>query len=221
MKRFTALIAVAFLGGNAAAADLGGMKDSPAYEVHTSSTSSSWSGFYLGGHVGYGWYGHDGEFTYGEYTETGSGDTDGLFGGLRLGADYQPSGSRVVFGLFGDYDFTSAKIDGVEEGNSWLIAGRVGIVPNERLLVYGLAGLGGSDVDYTIYGYKPDASFTHVVVGAGAEYKFTKNVSGYIEYQHALSDKETIYQYGNLKITDDRDADKVMVGINYRFGFND
>jgi hypothetical protein len=74
----------------------------------------SWSGFYIGGHGGYGW-GHD-SFTnvndpffggkFPSFTATGF-DPKGYLGGFQAGANWQ-SGS-IVAGLEADLSFTNIK----------------------------------------------------------------------------------------------------------------
>jgi opacity protein-like surface antigen len=101
-------IAALILAGPAAAADL------PLKAPAAVAAAWSWSGFYIGGHGGYGW-GHDSltdvndPFFFGKFpgfSATGF-DPKGYLGGVHAGANWQ-TGS-IVAGLEGDISFTSIK----------------------------------------------------------------------------------------------------------------
>lgn len=76
----------------------------------------SWTGFYLGANVGYGWGDGDGyapywDDSYGVYDNlltSGSGDPDGWFGGFQAGYNYQFY-NNVVLGIEADVDFADMK----------------------------------------------------------------------------------------------------------------
>jgi outer membrane immunogenic protein len=97
----------------ASAADLG---PAPG-PVYTKAPAYSWTGFYIGGHVGGGWAN---KAWFEDITETGSGGvgpvgfqdasyhTSGFLGGGQVGYNYQMG--RWVFGIEGD--FSGANITG-------------------------------------------------------------------------------------------------------------
>jgi opacity protein-like surface antigen len=105
---FAALVGVA---GAANAADLykgGSLKDAPVYVPPT-----TWTGFYLGGHVGGFWtdnkFNDDGYYDY-RYSDTSwnnrvatswNDNRDGVFGGGQLGYNYQTG--AFVFGVEADF----------------------------------------------------------------------------------------------------------------------
>lgn len=166
------LLACATSVGAAHAADFGGppaydgsLKDGPALM-----SQPSWTGFYVGGHVGYGWADNDtttivrnaqgniplngnnplvGVYSY---------DGDGWLGGLQLGYNYQSG--RLVVGIEGDYswsDISSSFVydpDPAKEnktaGNdiNWIatIRGRAGYA-FDSVLVYGTAGVAFAEFD--------------------------------------------------------------------------
>jgi opacity protein-like surface antigen len=104
----SAAVAALILAGPAGAADLPLKAPAPVAAVW------SWSGFYVGGHGGYGW-GHD-SFTnlndpfftgkFPNFASTGF-DPKGYLGGVQAGANWQ-TGS-IVAGLEGDLSVTNIK----------------------------------------------------------------------------------------------------------------
>lgn len=75
----------------------------------------SWTGFYLGANVGYGWADTNGyrpyidsDYIYSGLITSGSGDPDGWFGGFQAGYNYQFY-NNVVLGIEGDVDFADMK----------------------------------------------------------------------------------------------------------------
>ncbi len=160
------LLACATSVGAAHAADFGGapaydgsLKDGPALM-----SQPSWTGFYVGGHVGYGWADNDvltiarddeGDIivhqVFGPLVAPNSYDSDGWLGGLQLGYNLQ-TGSWVL-GIEADYSWSDIsgsfnyaptvgpqKIAGGDI--EWLatVRGRVGY-SFDRVLVYGTGGL--------------------------------------------------------------------------------
>jgi opacity protein-like surface antigen len=104
----SAAVAALIVAGPALAADLPLKAPAPVAAVW------SWSGFYVGGHGGYGW-GHDSftnlndPFFFGKFpgfVATGF-DPKGYLGGVQAGANWQ-TGS-IVAGLEGDISFTNIK----------------------------------------------------------------------------------------------------------------
>src|SRR5947209_171486 len=96
---------IALVGGSAAAADI--PVNAPVYKS-VPPVSFSWTGFYIGGHIGAGW-GHKNWFE--DATQSGGGgpvgfrdasydDFSGWLGGGQLGANYQAG--WVVLGVQAD-----------------------------------------------------------------------------------------------------------------------
>jgi outer membrane immunogenic protein len=127
----------------------------------------NWSGFYIGGHVGYGW-GRNSQtdindpFFFGKFSNFGTTgfDPKGFLGGVHAGANWQ-SGS-IVGGLEGDLSFTDIKgsslnsvainLGGgsVSSGQAALSGtfdllgsgrGRLGYLVSPNVLLYGTGGL--------------------------------------------------------------------------------
>jgi outer membrane immunogenic protein len=205
------------------AADLGAR---PVYKAPPAPAPMfSWTGFYLGGHVGGGWASND-------FTGIGTlgNDTDGFLGGLQAGFDYQFAPNWVL-GIEGQMSW--ANIDGSSTdvaGNSfsndmkWLssVTGRVGYTGGNWLL-YGKGGVAFADIDNTISA--PGLSVTNGetrtgwTAGAGLEYAFLPNLSGKIEYQYYDFGSET-YDFAPFTppVEIDSNIHTVKAGLNWRFG---
>ncbi len=107
-------IALALAASPALAADMGyPVKAPPMMAVVPVFT---WTGFYIGANVGYGWGDASGYSPYdnSDYAiitglvTSGSGDPDGWFGGLQAGYNYQFY-NNVVLGLEADVQFADMK----------------------------------------------------------------------------------------------------------------
>lgn len=163
--------AIAVLGllastGLASAADLGGPIYGGSMKDDFVPPPPIWTGFYFGGHVGYGWGDTDALTIIREldgsipmvppdFTQPGiarnSYDVDGWLGGLQLGYNYQSG--RLVIGIEGDYSWSDVdgsfvydRVTGPHKraggGIDWLatIRGRAGFT-FDNVLVYGTAGV--------------------------------------------------------------------------------
>jgi outer membrane immunogenic protein len=178
------------------AADLGGgppvyssVKDAPYVRPFT------WTGLYLGAHLGYGWTDTDWSFVGSSFSGTGSG---GLLGG-QIG--YNIQSGRFVYGLEGDA--SSSWIDGstgcapgvfnCDHTVNWLasVRGRLGVTINDnRTLLYATAGVAWANADWTsrdaatggIVGSTFSKTQTGWVAGAGIEHMLTEKLSARIEY---------------------------------------
>lgn len=142
-----------------------------------------WTGFYLGGHAGYGWT---------EFATAGgpSKYVDGFAGGLLAGYNHQMS--NWVVGIEGDWTGTPWK------GSSFSVTpkstaqgrytdlmsarGRLGYA-FDRTLIFGTVGWGQVEGSYSDTKNKAVTDFRHggTVFGGGFEYKLTRSVSVGIE----------------------------------------
>ena len=170
-KLVLALTAVAAFSAPAFAADIAARpyKAPPPVAV-----AYNWTGCYVGGGGGYGWYTAESRQVD---TVTGAliarqGDTGGKgwMGQVGVGCDYQfagPMGNWVV-GVLGDYTFSDVKGDHVgapftswigqlKEDYSWAVGGRIGYLVSPTFLSYFNAG-------YTETHFKSSA-YTNYVTG--------------------------------------------------------
>ena len=203
----------------AAAADLGGgptrrdsIKDAPVvYE-----RPFSWSGLYIGAHVGYSWSDVDWQDSLGPGSHSG----DGALAGAQIGYNFQSG--KFVFGL--EADMSGAWVDGgtacCGHEFNWLasVRGRAGVAFNgNRTLLYATGGAAWADVDYTAAG-AGSFSNTHFgwVAGGGIEHMLTQNVSARVEYLHYDFDEAT-GSVAALSPTVEPNLDTVRFGLNMKF----
>jgi len=207
----------------------------------------TWTGFYVGGQVGYQF--NDNDNHHGHYDPAlygygfGDDDSDGFVAGAHVGYNFQ-FGSFVVGaeadieGVFGDDDddfgYYYAALPayyGYGHGDlDWQgsIRARLGFA-FDRVLVYGTAGLafGGYSGGNGYYGYPyyyggHDDTATGWTVGLGVEYAFTSNLTARVEYRYTSLDRGgDNYWYAAPVYFNGHDNDDdfhtVRVGVSYKF----
>lgn len=161
-RLWSAMVATAFavaLAHTASAADL--PRKAP---IAAPPPAFTWTGFYVGGHVGYGWLRSTDEITGADAASTTflinnsvatslPLDSSGILGGIQAGYNWQGL-PNWVFGIEADIaatDFNdSLTLPGLggrpmtaSERMNWLgtLRGRVGFTPADRWLVYATGGL--------------------------------------------------------------------------------
>jgi outer membrane immunogenic protein len=183
---FLGLVASGAFATAAAAADLGGAKRGRVSEDPTPYQAPfTWTGFYVGTHLGYGWSDVDWQETGSAFN--GSHDGSGWLAGGQIGYNWQAG--RLVYGV--EADISSSWVDGSGGNNdccghsiNWLasVRGRAGITGfDNRTLFYVTAGAAWADVDYSSIGSFSDTHFGWVA-GAGIERALTPNLSARVEY---------------------------------------
>jgi outer membrane immunogenic protein len=223
MRRIAlALLATTMLAGTASAADLAARRAAAAAAAAPVAYGMNWTGFYLGGHVGYGWGSNDWTDQAGI---TWGNDFDGFVGGGQVGFDYQMG--NIVVGLQGE--ISGAGLEGktqyggeLKNEADWLatVTGRVGFTV-DRALFYVKGGVAWTDLDSTLTypGGVTKKSDTRDgwTIGGGLEYAFAPNWSAFVEYDYYdFGDKNTFFPDGSLaKI--DTEVNVVKLGVNYRF----
>jgi outer membrane immunogenic protein len=160
-----------------------------------------WSGYYVGGHAGYGWTRYDGSLT----------SDDGVADGVLYHRDFKVNGLALgfhgghnwqhgqwVFGIEVDASatpgwndkLTNIRADPIDASLyahtqiDWLasVRGRLGMT-FDRTLVYGTAGVAWARGQYTAGSSSPQNDSKHrftragFVVGGGIEWKAAPNVS--------------------------------------------
>jgi outer membrane immunogenic protein len=214
-----------------------------AADVVPAPESYDWTGFYVGGHVGYGWIdlngSHESESASpGEEFETGEGtfdlDDDDFLGGFQVGVNYQID--NIVLGIEGDLSFASFsdKLTNVQnESVSFdtdLVAtlrARAGFA-FDNLLVFGTIGAAWTDTNYQVDDGDPtpnpsgdvDLDDIGLAVGGGAEYALDERWSIKADALYMIFDDKEKTQ----NLTDDsevgdfielEDLFVVRVGINF------
>lgn len=194
-------VAALGLASSAVAADMGPYK-APAY-VNPASDAFNWSGFYLGLDAGYAFAAQDIGLSgtpVDRLQEPGSigANASGGVGGVHAGFNWQP-GPGWVWGVESRFAATGLKSSGSDAfANSMTtslpwegsVVGRLGIVPEQRLMIYGLAGVAFGEIKQGIVGpnllgsANTDNVHTGWTAGAGVEYAFTNHLIGGLEYRY-------------------------------------
>lgn len=240
--------AAAAFASQASAADLGGRYEPEPAFVPTVAPEPfwNWTGLYLGGNIGYGFSGIDGDLL--RQTAPASSnigalkgfDTDGVIGGLQAGYNWQRE--HMVLGLETDFQFTdmsdsargvyvpSAAYSGAAKADlDWYgtVRARLGYAQGQALYyVTGGLAYGAVDLSQYVSGPAGDVRFSDdktkvgYTVGAGIEYAFDPHWSTRLEYQYVdLGDARLNGGVGGEAYTSKYDLDfhTVRVGLNYKF----
>ncbi len=209
-----AAIALAFVASPSRAADLGDpapVPAEPAYEQRV----FSWSGPYIGAHIGYAWGLFDTNSAVGDI------DGEGTVGGVLAGFNTQFN--RFVVGIEGDWSATDFR------GNTFAAAGtlrgtadwfatlraRAGVAL-DRYLVYGTGGVAFTDVNLAGFGGSANDTLTGWTIGAGVEGALTDNVIARLEYSYMDFPAQT-YVLGGTPVRSDLDTHTVRAAVSYKF----
>jgi outer membrane immunogenic protein len=216
-----AVVAAGAAISNASAADLPMMTKAPALSPYY-----DWSGFYVGGEVGGGWFRTqttvvqgNANFPSGMVLNAGKGS--GVLGGGYAGYNYQVNRGLVV-GIDGSYsgaDLTGSVATvgptgfttSVNDKVGWLatVTGRVGFVVDNNFLIYVKGGWAWAG--FSSNGVTTDSRGTPVTdtaskdtrdgatVGIGGEWGFAPNWSAKVEYDYVALNTSN-FLLGNTSI---------------------
>jgi outer membrane immunogenic protein len=171
----------------------------------------SWTGFYVGGAVGYG----IGTSELSDGFDRADVSLRGAQGILSGGYDMQVS-PNAVLGVLVDYAF--GDVDGDFLGstltisNQWSIGARAGFLVTPKSLWYVNAGWTRADFDISAPGFGFDKSLNGFFVGGGVEQALTRDVSLKLEYR--FSDYEDVNVTGTNV---DNSVHSVRLGVNWKF----
>jgi outer membrane immunogenic protein len=234
MRRFQcALLAtVAAIGfaSVASAADL--PTKGPYYKAPVAAPAFSWTGFYIGGDVGYGWGTSDGTLTNsaGTFPVPYNADPNGIIGGGFLGYNYQIN--QFVVGV--EADWQAADLTGSASSAGYTMStrvndygslrGRLGYAM-DRWLVFATGGWawGKASTSYALTGAAPFFTNTFTgngwTAGGGVEYAITNNWLARIEYRYTdLGSHSYIDVPSNSGETGNRvTVNDVRLGVAYKF----
>jgi outer membrane immunogenic protein len=225
------------LAGSAMAADM-------PTKVYRSSPVEvfSWSGVYIGGHLGYGWSSNEWRVSGANLSldpvNIGSGTINGALGGVQAGVNWQTG--PVVFGVEADFNWAdmsgetcnfellrllcSSKVD-----RFGTVTGRIGGAFDRTLLYLKAGGAWVRDTHTaTIGAFEGSTSKSKWgwTGGAGVEHALTRNWSAKLEYDFLLFDSERYVLNPNFPNLPSFDADikqrihTVKLGFNYRFDWS-
>jgi outer membrane immunogenic protein len=238
MKKFAFAAAALILGTvSASAADMAARPYTKAPAAIAS--VYSWTGFYIGADVGYGWGRSTGTGTNaaGFFPTPYSIDPSGVIGGGFVGYNWQFN--NVVLGIEADWQASDLNSSGnfansigtlynirTSVNDYGSVRGRLGFA-FDRWMVFGTAGwaFGSWDTSYGFTG-APGPFVTMNVqttdgwtAGAGVEYAFTNNFLGRVEYRYTDLGRASFVnlatnsaELGNRVTIND-----VRVGIAYKF----
>jgi outer membrane immunogenic protein len=233
MRSLLVAVGLAALSGTAMAADM----SRPVYKAPPAGVmpvAYDWTGFYIGGHVGYGWAEKDWRDAFGLNV---SSKADGFLGGGQVGFNYQIG--QFVLGAEGDFSWSgitggtsTAAFIGAPLGATfntdvnWVstLTGRVGLA-FDRWLVYGKGGVAWANDTFStnFYTLPASASVSETRIGwtagAGVEYAFAPQWTAKLEYNYMdFGTRAVSFAPGTL--TDiDQQMHVVKLGVNYKFGF--
>jgi outer membrane immunogenic protein len=219
---FLALAANLAVLAQAVAADLGGGQrrrapppPPPAYEE----APFTWSGIYVGAHLGYGWSNIDWQEVP---AFNGNHDGSGALAGAQIGYNWQAG--RFVYGV--EADITNSWVEGGKAGCcdhsiDWLysVRGRLGLTSyDNRTLFYVTGGGAWADIDYASVGGHSASQFGWVI-GGGIERALTQNMTARVEYLYYNFDTESTA--GPLvpgsAVNLDPSMHTVRFGLNFKF----
>lgn len=243
MKRvLLAAATVVLVAGSARAADMP-VKAAPA--PFTPVPAMNWSGFYLGGALGWGW-GRDKVTNLNGYNtfpgQTFNNDPNGFIGSGTLGYNFQ--NGPVVYGIEGDlgwFDLSRRQVQPGSPGGDTKsklgsglygdVTARLGYAWNQSLLYAkgGWAFYDGNarvddDCNIAPCGGALNSSnrkdfMGGWTIGAGYEQMISPTMSWKIEYQHFDFGRETVaFQAAPFRWKNDLTADVVKVGLNWKLG---
>jgi outer membrane immunogenic protein len=229
------LSAIALTSG-ATAADLGVPRGAVAGVVVA--PAFSWTGFYLGGQIGYGWARQGGNNT----SLAGTNPVplafgNGFLGGVHAGFNYQIN--QIVLGA--EADIEASTVSGARRGvagpafpvlfdmtmrQSFMgsLRARAGLAM-DRTLFYVTGGAAFTSARNTMAnaGAAPFHTFTTTrvgwTVGAGVEHAFTPNWTARLEYRYANfgSFTDTNVAQGSRFNVSPKDDHAIRLGVSYLF----
>lgn len=222
------------IDGSASAADMAMRYKAPPY---VAAQVFSWSGFYVGGQVGYA----DGNDHLLEYFTAGGAftgfqkkyDVSGVIGGGYAGVNYQSG--YWVFGIEGDIEGGDIKGGWIDtavggQGSTKLdvqgsLRGRLGIA-SDKVLVYGTGGAAFGNISHTYTNLLTGIVETTTNVrtgwtaGGGVEVAFAPNWTVRGEYRYTdygLSRYDSVTSFPGLTGTQNVKLNTVRVGVAYKF----
>lgn len=227
--------ALATDSGSARAADLRDWRTDRSFKdepVIVPRYRFSWTGFYLGGNVGYGWGTSESTGDAGAFNGLTSGfdvNPSGWIGGLQAGYNWQTG--NLLFGLEGDLgilglddrESSGGAFVEAEYGGYGALTARVGFT-DDRWLFYlkggaalanieNRAGAIGDPTDLTV----ADETRWGWTIGGGAEFAFHPNWSMKIEYLYMDFGSDTSTNTDGNIYRHENDLHTIKVGLNYRF----
>ena len=223
----TAALAIAC--ATAQAADLPSRySPAPSYGAMPTFT---WTGFYAGANIGYGWSSGTSRYYDPAFGYVGSSKSGGFVGGAQAGYNYQFG--MFVLGAETDIQYAAVGNKGASYGATYYrgnsdgyfgtIRARFGIAM-DRALVYGTGGfaygdVGGNRAYDPVLGYhRGNGTNGGWTLGGGLEYAVTDAITAKVEGLYVNLDTKSNYVLGD-RYDDRRDTEfgVIRAGVNYKF----
>ncbi len=210
--------ALLFATGAAQAADLPSSKAPP---IAPPPPLAPWTGFFIGGQIGYGFGTNSGIAAY-------NSSPSGVVGGAHFGYEYQVN--RIVYGVETDIDGSGisssvsnpiyARTLGTRVPIQGSIRARVGYVPIEPLLLYATAGGTFANVQhFASPGYSISSPRGGWTVGCGAEYALSDDWSIRVTYRYADFGHELDVSSPAPTGINHLTEHLAQIGFSYKFNF--
>jgi outer membrane immunogenic protein len=194
----------------------------------------SWTGFYAGANVGYGWGSGEGDIAInGVGSGPLSGDSTGFLGGVQAGYNWQLS--AIVFGAEADLQYSTTKGDisgspgastlTAETRDPWFgtFRGRLGYASDRWLMyltgggVYGESKLSGTVSPGGGGGFDASQTYWSWTFGGGFETSMWDRWSIKLEYLYVGTPSDLPVPPRTAAINYDVTSHIVRTGLNYRF----
>jgi outer membrane immunogenic protein len=223
----TATLAIA--ASTAHAADLPSRySPAPAYNALPIFT---WSGFYAGLNVGYGWSTGNSRYYDPAFGYVGGSKKGGFVGGAQAGYNYQFG--MFVVGAEADIQYAAVGNKGASYGGIYYpgdsdgyfgtIRARLGVAL-DRALVYGTGGFAYGDVggnkgyDTVLGSHRDNSTNGGWTLGGGVEYAVTDNFTAKVEGLYVDLDTKDNYALGSrVDMRRDTEFGVLRAGLNYKF----
>jgi outer membrane immunogenic protein len=199
----------------------------------------SWTGFYIGAHVGGAWGTVESEFAAVPFP-IASATINGFIGGGQIG--YNIQNGIFVFGVEADASWTNLKgttpclfVLTCKREADFLgtVTGRLGLTA-DRALIYVKGGGAWAHIEHDVsaFGFpasNADKTIWGWTVGTGVEYAITGNWSAKLEYNYMDFGSQTLSFVipvgipggpgaGGVDVDTTTNIHAVKFGVNYRFG---
>lgn len=200
------------------ASDAPASRLAPVAHILAAAPAATWTGFYVGGQLGYSW-GNLG--VVGLPVDIG---TDGYFGGARLGFDYQIPRSRFVAGLLADGNVGS--VGGSTNAGGFSIPADADLNGSLRFragyafdgfLLYATGGLSAVKHDVSVAGFSGSKTTFGWIAGAGIEAKLYEHWSIGLEYLYRGRTDDNLCLAPLACVPIKADAQEIVGFLNYRF----
>lgn len=177
-----------------------------------------WTGFHLGGTLGYGLGTVDVSGGSGSFDLDADGGTGTLFAGYnwQLGRAVLGIEADIGTGYLDDSLGAGLGLVGHDVNVMGSLRARAGYLLTPAFMVYGTAGIAAADFDFTANGVTASETLVGYQVGAGTELMITPSWTLRMEYIYTDLGSETV-THGGLTNTYEPDFHTVRAGIAFKF----